>query len=76
MGKCPNCMKEYREYKKKWKYGRFDVEAYACDCGTIFREYTINGKYNFTLRRIKKGRGWKKCSPVLPKSISVVRNER
>jgi hypothetical protein len=20
--KCPDCMKEYREHKKKWKYGK------------------------------------------------------
>ncbi len=59
MPKCPDCMKEYKEYKKKWKYGKFDVEAYTCECGTDFREYSVNGKRSFTLRKTRKGR-WKK----------------
>ena len=60
MGKCPDCMKEYREHKKKWKYGRFDVEAYTCECGTNFREYSLEGKHNYTLKNNKNTKGWRK----------------
>ncbi len=53
-------MKEYHEHKKKWKYGKFDVEAYACECGTDFREYKLEGKRSFTLKKAKKDKNWKK----------------
>jgi hypothetical protein len=61
MVKCPDCMKEYEEYKKKWKYGKFDVEAYTCVCGTDFREYKLEGKHSFTLKKTKKDKQWKKA---------------
>lgn len=61
MGKCPDCMKEYQEYKKKWKYGQFEVEAFTCECGTDFRDYKREGKHKFTLKKPKKGKGWKKA---------------
>jgi hypothetical protein len=54
-------MREYKEHKKKWKYGRFDVETYACSCGTDFREYTKDGKHSFTLKKTKKSKQWKKA---------------
>lgn len=60
MGKCPDCMKEYKQHKKKWKYASFDVEAYTCECGTDFREYTSKGKHSFTMKR-KKGKRWEKA---------------
>ncbi len=60
MVKCPDCMKEYQEHKKKWKYGKFDVEAYSCECGTDFREYKKQGKLSFTLKKAKKENTWKK----------------
>jgi hypothetical protein len=53
-------MKEYEEYKKKWKYGKFDVEAYACVCGTDFREYKLDGQRSFTLKKDKKDGRWRK----------------
>ena len=53
-------MKEYAEYKKRWKYGKFDVEAYTCVCGTNFREYKLKGKHSFTLKKTKKDKRWKK----------------
>lgn len=40
MTKCPNCKKEVTKLKKSWTYGVFNVDAYRCDCGTKFREYT------------------------------------
>jgi hypothetical protein len=58
--KCPDCMREYEEYKKKWKYGKFDVEAYSCECGTKFREYKLEGKHSFTLERNRETKKWKK----------------
>lgn len=54
-------MKEYGEHKKRWKYGRFDVEAYTCSCGTDFREYKKDGKHSFTLKKTKKNKQWKKA---------------
>lgn len=56
MGKCPDCMKEYREHKKKWKYAQFDVEAYSCQCGTDFREYRKAGEISFVLKKCKDGK--------------------
>lgn len=53
-------MKEYREYKKKWKYGSFEVEAFSCECGTDFREYRRGGKHSFTLKKAKNEKIWKK----------------
>ncbi len=60
MGKCPDCMKEYREHKKKWKYGPFDVEAYSCECGTDFRVYRKGGADSFVLKK-EKGKGFVKA---------------
>ena len=40
MAKCPNCEKELTKPKKSWTYGVFRVDAYSCDCGAKFREYT------------------------------------
>ena len=53
-------MKEYKDHKKMWKYGNFDVEAFTCECGTDFRHYSIGGKHSFTLKRSKKDKRWKK----------------
>jgi len=61
MGKCPDCMKEYHEHKKKWKFGKFDVEAYSCECGTDFREHKKGEKHSFTLKKTKKTNRWKKA---------------
>ena len=36
---CPKCNKNL-EPKKSWDYWMFRVDAYFCDCGTRFREYT------------------------------------
>jgi len=55
MAKCPNCKKENPKPDKTWKYGQFTVQAYSCDCGTDFREYTREGKHSFTLE-LQKGR--------------------
>ena len=60
MVRCPNCKKEHQKYEKKWKYANFDVETYSCDCGTSFREYTIDKKHSFTLRRAKNENRWKR----------------
>jgi hypothetical protein len=54
-------MREYREHKKKWKYGQFDVEAYTCECGTDFREYKREGQHSFTLKKSKNDNRWKKA---------------
>jgi hypothetical protein len=60
MAKCPNCKKELAKPKKTWTYGIFKVQAYSCDCGTDFREYTKAGKHSFTLK-LKKGKGFIKA---------------
>lgn len=60
MVKCPNCKKEHTKLRKTWKYGQFTVQAYSCDCGTDFREYTREGKHSFTLK-LKKGKGFIKA---------------
>jgi hypothetical protein len=60
MAKCPNCKTELNKPKKKWTYGRFEVQAYSCDCGTDFREYTKAGKHAFTLK-LNKGKGFIKA---------------
>ena len=60
MVKCPNCKNEVSKPKKTWKYMGFDVQAYSCDCGTRFREYTKNGKHSFTLKLVK-GKGFVKA---------------
>jgi len=59
MAKCPNCQKEVAKPKKTWSYGKFKVDAYLCECGMGFREYSRSGKHSFTLA-LKKGR-WKKA---------------
>jgi hypothetical protein len=60
MVKCPNCNKEVSKAKKSWFYGIFKVEVYSCECGTLFREYTKDGKHVFTLK-LKKGKGFIKA---------------
>jgi lysyl-tRNA synthetase class I len=55
MPKCPKCRKELATPLKKWNYVRFTVELFECACGTKFREYARNGKYNFTLK-FEKGK--------------------
>jgi len=60
MVKCPNCKREVTKPKKTWKYGQFTVQAYLCDCGTDFREYTKAGKHSFALK-LKKGKGFVKA---------------
>ena len=60
MVKCPSCKKYVKEERKAWKYGKFNVKAYVCDCGTEFRDYSISGKYKFTLKH-EKGRGYVKA---------------
>jgi len=57
MVRCPACKKEFEKYKKAWTYGPFKVQAYACECGTDFREYTLRGKHGFFL--VKKRDKWK-----------------
>lgn len=60
MVKCPNCKKENTKPKKTWAYGQFAVQAYKCDCGTRFREYTKAGKHSFMLK-FQKGKGFIKA---------------
>ncbi len=48
---------------KKWKYGKFEVEAYSCECGTDFRTYRLEGKPSFALKKSKKDKSWKKTAP-------------
>ena len=57
MIKCPNCRKELAKPRKSWSYGHFDVEAYTCSCGLMFREYKKDGKHSFMLKRAG-GRKW------------------
>jgi len=60
MVKCPSCKKEFDKYKKAWRYGQFRVEAYTCECGTDFRDYSIGGKHSFFLKKSKKGNRYTK----------------
>jgi len=60
MVKCPDCMREYEEYKKKWKFGKFNVEAFSCECGTDFRTYKLEGKQSFSLKKRRKDKKWRK----------------
>jgi transposase-like protein len=60
MPKCPACKKEYDKAKKSWKYGSFKVQAFTCECGTDFREYTKDERHSFTLKKAKDGR-WRKA---------------
>ena len=60
MVKCPTCKKELGRAQKTWNYGVFKVQAYACECGTEFREYARNDKHVFTLKKNRKGVSWKK----------------
>ena len=75
--KCPDCLRKYTEQKKKWKYGKFDVEAYSCECGTDFRTYKQEGKHSFILKRNKKDKNWKKAQcPLIgckSKSLKLLR---
>jgi len=61
MAKCPNCKKEQNKPEKTWKYGQFTVQAYSCSsCGAQYRDYTKDGKHNFTLK-LEKGKGFVKA---------------
>jgi hydrogenase maturation factor HypF (carbamoyltransferase family) len=61
LAKCPTCKKEITNPTKTWKYWRFAVQAYSCEnCGTVFNEYTKEGKHSFTLE-LKKGKGYVKA---------------
>jgi len=60
MTRCPGCKKELSKSKKTWQYGPFVVEAYECDCGTHFRDYSREGKHSFSLK-LKKGKGYVKA---------------
>jgi hypothetical protein len=40
VAKCPKCKKELTKPLKSWIYGVFKVDAFSCNCGTNFREYT------------------------------------
>ncbi len=63
MVKCPDCMKESMEQKKKWKFGKYDVEAFSCECGTDLRTYKAEGKTSFAMKKTKNDKNWKK-TPV------------
>jgi hypothetical protein len=56
MVKCPDCKREFDKAEKAWRYGQFDVEAYSCECGTDFRDYSIRGKHSFFLKRNRKSK--------------------
>jgi len=60
MTKCPDCLKEVVEHKKKWKYRKFDVESFSCECGTDFRTYKLDGKDNFILKKSKNEKRYRK----------------
>jgi hypothetical protein len=60
MAKCPDCKKDIHKPKKSWNYGQFKVQAYSCECGTDFRDYSKDGKHSFTLKH-KKGKGFVKA---------------
>ena len=53
MTKCPDCLREITECKKRWKYSSFDVEAFTCECGTDFRSYKKDGVESFKLKKTK-----------------------
>ncbi|MEJ2272541.1 MAG: hypothetical protein P8X91_08725 [Candidatus Bathyarchaeota archaeon] len=53
MKKCPACLREVSESKKKWKFGQYNVEAFSCECGTDFRSYKKDGIDNFKLKKDK-----------------------
>lgn len=53
-------MKEVVEHKKKWKYGKFDVKSFSCECGTDFRTYKLDGKDNFILKKSKNEKRYRK----------------
>jgi hypothetical protein len=54
--KCPSCGRELSKTEKSWRYGHFDVEAFYCECGTKFREYSEKGKLIFTLKLTEDGK--------------------
>ncbi len=60
MVKCPACKREFEKRKKAWKFGKFDVSAYTCECGTDFRQYSLKGKHSFTLKK-EDGKGFVKA---------------
>jgi hypothetical protein len=55
MAKCPNCKKDVPKAKKTWNYGPFKVQAFSCQCGMDFRDYSKKGKHSFSLK-LKKGK--------------------
>ena len=60
MVKCPDCKRESAEHNKKWKYGRYDVESYLCECGTDFRSYKQEGIEKFKLKKNKTDKHYQK----------------
>jgi hypothetical protein len=60
MAKCPKCGRETVKPSKKWRYGHFTVEFFECVCRTKFKNYSIKGKYSFTLK-LEKGKGYIKA---------------
>jgi hypothetical protein len=61
LAKCPDCKKEISKAKKTWNYGSFRVQAFTCDCGTDFREYSGKQGHAFTLKRKRTGGGFRKA---------------
>ncbi len=60
--KCPDCLREVNESKKKWKFGQYNVEAFSCECGTDFRSYKKEGIDSFKLKKDKNDGKWRKSS--------------
>lgn len=60
MVKCPACKREFDKTTKSWNFGQFTVDSYACECGTDLREYSVNGKRSFFLKKSKKDKNWVK----------------
>jgi len=60
VAKCPKCKVINSDAEKTWKYQQFNVGAYTClKCGTRFRDYSTDGKHNFTLI-LEEGKGFQK----------------
>jgi transposase-like protein len=50
MVKCPKCGSENAKPTKEWKYALFQVKKFDCQkCKAKFRDYSKQGKHNFTL---------------------------
>jgi hypothetical protein len=54
-------VREFEKRKKAWNYRQFKVEAYTCECGTDFREYSLKGKHSFFLKKSKKDKRYVKA---------------